>query len=120
MKTEKEILENLLLPHNKEWEISSINTDDQHEEVFVEMRYMPEYIEDNGKSYPIYDHRKARQWRHLDLWQYKTYLVAELPRYKDDKGNFKTVSIPWAEDYERMTLMLKKNDRHIIVDKKSE
>jgi hypothetical protein len=30
MKTEKEILENLLLPHNKEWDISSINTEDHN------------------------------------------------------------------------------------------
>jgi hypothetical protein len=88
MKTEKEILENLLLPPNKEWGISSIKTDEQNEEVFVELQYLQDPVEDNGKSYPIYDHRKSRQWRHLDLWQYKTYLVAELPRYKDDMGNF--------------------------------
>jgi hypothetical protein len=33
MKTEKEILENLLLPPNKEWGISSIKTDEKNEEV---------------------------------------------------------------------------------------
>jgi transposase len=37
MKTEQEILENLFFPPNKEWGISSINTDEDKEEVFVEV-----------------------------------------------------------------------------------
>ncbi|GHT20392.1 hypothetical protein AGMMS4957_07140 [Bacteroidia bacterium] len=106
--TGSQILEEILLPVNTAWEVSGVVTDEVAGNIYVKLRYRLDYVEDNGARYSIYDHRKERQWRHLDLWQYKTYLVAELPRYKDEKGFFKTVSIPWAEEYERMTVLLEK------------
>jgi hypothetical protein len=106
--TEREILEKILLPLNRDWEVSEISTDEIKEEIFVKLHYKLDYVEANGIRYPLYDQRKERKWRHLDLWQYKTYLVAALPRYKDAEGSFKTVSIPWAEEYERMTVLLEK------------
>ncbi|MDR0206696.1 MAG: transposase family protein [Bacteroidales bacterium] len=72
------------------------------------MRYKFDYVLDNGSRYPVYDHRKERKWHHLDLWQYKTFLVAELPRYRDSSGFFKTVSVPRAEEYERISILLEK------------
>jgi transposase len=106
--TEKEVLEKILLPLNTSWEVLEVTTDEVSEEIFVKLGYKLDYVEDSGKRYSIYDHRSERKWRHLDLWQYKTYLVAQLPRYKDDSGFFKTVSVPWAEEYERMTILLEK------------
>jgi len=110
MKTlnEKDILKKILLPVNTDWEVSEIETNECSEEIYIKLRYRFDYVEDNSIRYPIYDHRQERKWRHLDLWQYKTYLVAQLPRYKDDRGNFKTVSIPWAAEYERLTVLLEK------------
>jgi hypothetical protein len=58
------------------------------------LQYNSDIVEDKGHIYRIYDYRKERRWRHLDLWRYKTGLVAQLPRYKDSTGNFKTVPIP--------------------------
>ncbi len=43
-----------------------------------------------------YDKRQ-RQWRHLDTCQYKTILVADLPRIKCKEHGVVTVSVPWAE-----------------------
>ncbi|GHV43050.1 hypothetical protein FACS1894180_1010 [Bacteroidia bacterium] len=106
--TEKQVLKKILLPLNKEWEVSEVETAESAEEIFVKLRYTLDYVEDNGVRYSIYDHRSERKWRHLDLWQYKTFLVAQLPRYKDNNGFFKTVSVPWAEEYERMTVLLEK------------
>jgi hypothetical protein len=106
--TEKQILEQILLPLNTFWEVSEVKTNERSEEVQVFLRYCLDYVEDKGVRYPIYDYRKERKWRHLDLWQYKTFLVAQLPRYKDDKGNFRTISIPWSDEYERMTTLLEK------------
>jgi len=105
---EKQILEKILLPLNTYWEVSEVETNEKAEEIYVELRYRFDYVEDNGVRYPVYDYRKVRKWRHLDLWQYKTFLVAKLPRYKDCNGNFKTVSIPWAAEYERLTELLEK------------
>ena len=105
---EKEILGRILLPLNSDWEVWEVETDKVTEEIFVRLRYKFDYVEDNGVRYPIYDHRKERNWRHLDLWQYKTYLTAKLPRYKDVNGEYKTVCIPWAEACERMSILLEK------------
>jgi transposase len=102
------LLSKILLPLNSQWEVSSIDTNSEQEEIYVHLRYKLDYVEDSGVSYRIYDHRKERKWRHLDLWQYKTYLVAQLPRYKDSNGFFKSLEAPWAEDYERITTLLEK------------
>jgi transposase len=104
---ETEILHKILLPLNQEWVISEVKTEGE-EEIFVILRYTRDYVESGGQSYPIYDWRKERKWRHLDLWQYKTYIVAQLPRYKDEHGFFKTISVPWADEYERLTSLLEK------------
>ncbi len=42
-----------------------------------------------------YDKRQ-RQWRHLDTCQYKTILVANVPRIECKKHGVVTVSVPWA------------------------
>ena len=45
---------------------------------------------------PGYD-RRPRQWRHLDTCQYKTILVADVPRVECRQHGIVTVSVPWAE-----------------------
>ena len=106
-KTEN-LLEKILLPLNTQWEVLSVETNELLAEVLVNLRYKFDYIEEGGVRYPIYDYRKERTWRHLDLWQYKTYLVAQIPRYKDNHGFFKSVDVPWAAEYDRLTRLLKK------------
>ena len=106
--SEKEILGKILLPLNSAWSVSVVETDEVKEEIFVRLRYTVDYIEDNGIRYPIYDYRPERKWRHLDLWQYKTYLLAQLPRYKDNQGHVRSVSVPWADVCERMSILLEK------------
>jgi hypothetical protein len=109
MKTEPEkILEKILFPLNSQWEVSSVYTDSDREEIFVHLRYRLDYIEDSGVRYRICDHRKERKWRHLDLWQYKTFPVAQIPRYKESQGFFKSLEVPWADEYERLTALLEK------------
>jgi len=49
-----------------------------------------------GKESPGYDSR-TRRWRHLDTCQFKTILVADLPRVKCKEHGVVTVSVPWAE-----------------------
>lgn len=42
-----------------------------------------------------------RRWRHLDSCQYKTILVADVPRVKCDEHGTQVVQVPWAEKYGR-------------------
>ena len=49
-----------------------------------------------GKESSGYDSR-TRRWRHLDTCQYKTILVADVPRVKCEEHGVVTISVPWAE-----------------------
>jgi len=57
-----------------------------------------------GKESPGYDSR-PRRWRHLDTCQYKTILVADVPRVKCEEHGVITVSVPWAEPGSGFTAM---------------
>jgi len=108
MKKVEEILEKILLPIDSSWIIKEVKLDDTDESIEIELNYSKPYIEASGRHYNIYDHRPVRYWRHLDLWQYKTYISARLPRYKDENDFYHTVSVPWADAGEQMTELLEK------------
>lgn len=44
-------------------------------------------------------------WRHLDFFQYRTYIHAEVPRVKCGEHGVKTVTVPWARPGSGFTLM---------------
>ena len=44
-----------------------------------------------------------RKWRHLDSCQYKTILIADVPRVKCDTHGTQMVKVPWAEPGSRFT-----------------
>jgi transposase len=57
-----------------------------------------------GQVSPGYDSR-LRRWRRLDTCQYKTILVADVPRVKCTEHGVVTVSVPWAEPGSGYTAM---------------
>ena len=85
------------MPLNISLTIAGFQLKESTDEVFVELKYNLPYIEVDSRRYSIYGHRSSRLWRHLYLWQYKTFVSARLPRYKDEKGFYHTIDIPWAE-----------------------
>ncbi len=60
------------------------------------------------QALPCYDHADERRWRHLDSCQYKTFLVARLPRVNCPEHGVKNVSVPWAEKSSRFTLLFER------------
>ena len=56
----KEVLDNVLLPLDGAWCISSVRTDDESGEIFLHLEYKLDYVEVEGVRYPIYD---------CDYWQ---------------------------------------------------
>lgn len=48
---------------------------------------------------------KPRSWRHLNFFQYKTYIHADLPRVKCGEHGVKTISVPWAREGSGFTLL---------------
>lgn len=57
-----------------------------------------------GVACPRYDSRQ-RSWRHLDTCQYRTILVAEVPRVQCDEHGVLQVKVPWAEPGSRFTAL---------------
>lgn len=47
----------------------------------------------------------TRTWRHLNFFQYKTYIHADLPRVKCAEHGVKTISVPWAREGSGFTLL---------------
>ena len=46
---------------------------------------------------------ERRSWRHLDSCQFKTVIVADVPRVKCEEHGSQVVAAPWAEKYGRFT-----------------
>lgn len=57
-----------------------------------------------GKDCPGYDSRE-RRWRHLDTCQYRTVLVADVPRVKCAEHGVHQIEVPWAAPGSRFTML---------------
>jgi hypothetical protein len=100
-------LEKLILPISAGWELTDIEVDDKVGEVYVDLTYTDAEYEVDGTQYKIYDYRPERKWRHLDLWHYKTYIKARVPRIETSTG-IVSIEVPWADDFERITGLFEK------------
>jgi transposase len=52
--------------------------------------------------------RERRRWRHLDSCQFKTFVVADVPRVNCPKDGTQTVKVPWAEPRGRFTALFER------------
>ena len=107
MLSTEDILKNLLLQNNNDWCITKVTCDDANEEIHVTLKYLRDKVVVDGTEYPILDFRHERNWRHLDLWQYKTILEARIPRYRIN-GQVKSVEVPWALPTARLSWLMEK------------
>lgn len=57
-----------------------------------------------GGLAPRYD-KRPRRWRHLDTCQFKTEVVAEVPRVQCPEHGVQTIDVPWAQDNSRYTVL---------------
>ena len=58
-----------------------------------------------GGMHSVYDTRE-REWRHLDIWQYKTIVHCKVPRVECPLHGITTVKVPWeAEDSKHFTAL---------------
>ena len=47
----------------------------------------------------VYDHRKEREWRHMNFFQFRAVIVGQPPRVLCDECHKpKTAKIPWARE----------------------
>lgn len=60
-----------------------------------------------GQRAHLHD-RERRRWRHLDSCQFKTILVADVPRVKCPEHGTVTVQVPWSEKHSRFTALFER------------
>ena len=86
------------------WSIDDVKTNVEQERVDIYISHSGKDLvsPETGESGTLYDHRKEREWRHLDLFNWKCFIHCRIPRVQTPKGP-KTISIPWADPSSRFT-----------------
>ena len=89
------------------WRVSNINLNPDTLEVFVTLD-----LNGDASNFrcptchgpaKLYDRTATRNWRHLDSCQFKTYLVASVPRVNCPQHGVLTSEVFWAEAGSRFT-----------------
>jgi transposase len=91
------------------WYVDEVNLrlDKGEIEVHVRGTAVVEACPQCGKLCPRYD-SDERRWRHLDTCQYRTILVATVPRIECDEHGVKQVRVPWADERSRFTALFER------------
>lgn len=96
---------NLISDFGDDWVIEEFNADHNKKEVYLKMKYANnKYFDpDSDQECKLYDHAPERVWRHLDLWDYKSFIICRLPRIINSDGRVKTIKLGWADKHDRHT-----------------
>lgn len=93
------------------WSVAEVKLDAEQEEIHIRVAH-PEGTKfccpECDKRLACYDHAPERQWRHLDSCQFKTLLLAAVPRVDCPEHGVKQVEVPWAERNSRFTLLFER------------
>lgn len=94
---------NLVLDFGDEWVVKKVETDHKKHHVYLYLEYVSDYFEDPDtcEKVSLYDHCELREWRHLDILHYKTYVRCRIPRVKCKDGKIKHIAIGWAGKHDR-------------------
>lgn len=93
------------------WSVQSVKLDVASQEIAVHVDHPRGTLfkcPKCDKHLSCYDHGEERRWRHLDSCQFKTILVARIPRVECAEHGVQSVNVPWAEPKSRFTLMFER------------
>lgn len=93
------------------WKVASVNLDIAAKEITVQVDHPRGTLfacPECSDKLPCYDHGEERRWRHLDSCQFKTILVARVPRVQCSKHGVKSVQVPWADPHSRFTILFER------------
>jgi len=93
------------------WKVESVKLDIEAGEISVHVDH-PRGVKfacpNCSKELSCFDHGEERRWRHLDSCQFKTILVAKVPRVQCPEHGVKSVAVPWAEANSRFTILFER------------
>jgi transposase len=98
-----------LLGLERPWSVRAVTLKLEEElvEVEVECSNRDWVCPECGKRMHLHGSER-RKWRHLDSCQFKTILVADVPRAKCPEHGTTAVKVPWAEKHSRFTAMFER------------
>lgn len=91
-----------ILNINEPWKIEKIEQEKNIVHIYINFKKGAKF-EYKGKLYGAHD-TVQRTWKHLNLFQYETYLHARVPKIKTEDGT-KTIEVPWARINMGFTLL---------------
>jgi len=96
---------NIISDFGDEWVIKGLETDVLKKEVYIDLEYgLDKYYDPKTEvEVKIYDHSPQRVWRHLDVWDYKTYVRCSVPRVTCEDGQILTIRYGWSGPHDRHT-----------------
>jgi len=99
-----------LLNLDPSWEVTSVKLNHEEEEIVVFVAYKSSraLCPRCGMECSIYDHSRARRWRHLDTCQMKTYIELCRPRISCQKHGVLSIKVPWSTEHSRFTLLFER------------
>ena len=99
MKSIEEILTDIL-ELGDGWVIKDLKVDRKIKEIdiFIEYTNSTGYFPETKELLSIYDYGSSRRIRHLDLFEYKCYLNARIPRVKNGKLGVRNIVLKWADE----------------------
>jgi transposase len=89
------------------WRIQDVELDHEGQEVCIRVEVRPGArlrCPECQRACGRHDHRE-RCWRHLDTMQYRTILIAQIPRIQCKEHGVRQVTVPWAEEGSRFTAL---------------
>lgn len=95
-----------LLQLEKPWSVSEVKVSHKDQRVDIWLEHEPNALftcSECGKTCPLHDHAKERIWRHLDAFQFHTYIHARIPRVRCQEHGVRHARVSWAEPNSRFT-----------------
>jgi transposase len=91
------------------WQLSKIRFevgDSGSKTLHLDLDFPPgsEFMDSRGELCKAHD-TAMRTWRHLNFFEHQCYLNARVPRIKNQAGEVKTVTVPWASKNSGFTLL---------------
>jgi transposase len=96
-----------LIGLGRPWKVSRVEVShsDQEVQIFVVRAARPRLrCPECERPCGGYDTRE-RRWRHLDTMQYRTFLIAEIPRVECEEHGVRQIAVPWSDPGSRFTAL---------------
>jgi len=96
---------NIISDFGEDWLITKIDSNVLEKEVYITLEYIGEKYYDpmTEEEVTLYDHSPERSWRHLDVWDYRTYIKCKIPRVLCSNGKVKKMNVGWSANNDRHT-----------------